>query len=468
MSSWSDDRTLEIPAFEQFKARVAKTDAVRLLTVYIVLVTFIPSTLIFAPLGGVGTPSLIFACLILLWYVISWLSGQLQPSGYGRLVRVSMLLFTLAILLSFVAAMTRDISEPEALAADSGLVWLAASAGLVIATTEAVTDYSRLEKLLRRIVACGTAIAAVGILQFFGIDLTQLIHIPGLSVNTAAQVVPLVRNGFIRPEGTATQPIEFGVVLAMLLPLAVQQAFNPAFGGRLRRWAPVALIGFTAPLTVSRSGIIGLGVALICLFPTWKPRRQRYALGVLIISIGAMHFLVRGLIGTFIGLFKGIFNGQDSSVTARTADYSGVYHYVAQRPIFGRGFGTFLPELYRFTDNMYLQAIVTIGVAGLLVMFFLFIAGMQSAAMGRRRAVNERYREIGQALFASMAVAMATSATFDSLTFPMFSGLFFVLLGCCGAYRGIMTSGSQEPVLRPIGSNDLATVGGIPNPRPEP
>ena len=97
-----------------------------------------------------------------------------------------------------------------------------------------------------------------------------------------------------------------------------------------------------------------------------------------------MHLLVRGLIGTFIQLFEGIFNGQDSSVNDRIADYGGVAQYIQQRPLFGRGIGTFLPLMYRYTDNMYLLATVEIGVVGVLAMTFLFIAGMQSAAMGER------------------------------------------------------------------------------------
>jgi polysaccharide biosynthesis protein PslJ len=439
-----------LPAIDRVGTGRAVFDATWLLTVYAVLLMLIPATLIFAPLGGTGTPATAFACCILLWYLFSWTAERLTPSGGGRLIRVATLIFALAVLASFVAAMTRDITEPEVLAADSGLVWLVASVALVIVACEAITDYGRLDTLLRRLVILGSVISAVGILQSLGLDLTQYVHIPGLSVNTVAVQTGLTRNGFVRPQGTASQPIEFGVVLAMLLPLALQQAFDPARGGKFRRWAPVALIGFTAPLTVSRSGIIGLGVAFLFLFPSWKLRRQGNALCVLVICVGAMHVLVHGLIGTFIQLFKGIFNGQDSSVNDRLADYSGVAQYIQQRPIFGRGFGTFLPLVYRYTDNMYLLATVEIGVVGVLAMSFLFIAGMQSAALGRRRTQEPRRREIGQALFASMAVAAAASATFDSLTFPMFSGMFFLLLGCCGAYYSIMTADAPGAALAPV------------------
>jgi O-antigen ligase len=440
----NDGATATLPATDRPATGATKFDAVRLLTIYAVLLFLIPATLIFAPLGGEGTPALVFSVCIFIWFLASWISGRIEPSGGGRLVRVAMLGFALAVLASFVAAMTRAISQPEVLAADSALVWLISGVGLVMVASEAIYEYDRLEVLFRRLVVLGSVIGAIGILQSRGIDLTKIIHIPGLTVNSQDVVALMGRSGFVRPQSTASQPIEFSVVMAMLLPLAVQQAFHKSYGGWFRRWAPVALIGFGGTLTVSRSALIGIAVGLLVLLPTWKLRRILGAVGVLILSAGVLRFVSHGLITVFANLFSGIFNGQDSSVNARTADYSGVAQYIGERPIFGRGFGTFLPQLYRFTDNMYLLSIVTIGLVGLLAVVFLFIAGIQSAVFGRRRTTDPRRRDIGQALVASMVVALVTSFFFDSLTFPMFSGLFFLLLGCCGAYRAIMTADERS------------------------
>jgi polysaccharide biosynthesis protein PslJ len=443
----NDSATSVLPAADRPATTAAKFDAVRLLTIYSVLLFLIPATLIFAPLGGEGTPALVFSVCVFFWFLASWISGRIEPSGGGRLVRMAMLVFAIAVLVSFVAAMTRDISQTEVLAADSGLVWLMSGVGLVVVASEAIYDYQRLEVLFRRLVVLGSVIGFIGILQSRGIDLTKLIHIPGLAVNTQDVIDLMGRSGFVRPQSTASQPIEFSVVMSMLLPIAVQQAFQKSYGGWSRRWAPVVLIGFAATLTVSRSAIIGIGVGLLVLLPTWSLRRILGAVGALIVSAGLLHFVSKGLITVFANLFQGIFNGQDSSVNARVADYSGVSQYIVERPIFGRGFGTFLPQLYRFTDNMFLLGIVEIGVVGVLAILFLFISGIRSAALGRRRGTEPRRREIGQALVASMAVALVTSATFDSLTFPMFSGLFFLLLGCCGAYCAIMTA--DERTLAP-------------------
>jgi hypothetical protein len=435
-----------------------------LLTIYSVLLLFIPATLIFGPLGGAGTPATIAALGITLWCVVSWLSARILPTGGGRGIRIGVLVFSLAILASFIAAMTRDITQVEALAADRGLISVASWAGLAVVASQFIADYQQLDRLLRRLVAFGSIISAIGILQFRGLDLTHYIQIPGLQTNSADQIVALTRNGFGRPWGTATQPIEFGVVLAQLLPFAVQQAFNPEHGGPLKRWLPVVLIAFTVPLTVSRSGILGLGVAFVVLWPTWNSDRRWTSVPIIAVGIGAMHFLVHGLIGTFISLFKAIFTGQDSSVQARRGDYSDVFHYASQRPLFGRGFGTFLPQMYRFTDNTYLLGLAETGIVGDAALLVMFIVGIRTASAGRRATADPRRRQIGQALVASLAVSMTSGLTFDSMSFPMFTGVFFLTLGCAGAYRHIMEKEAAETgrALRPDDREIALALRGTP------
>jgi polysaccharide biosynthesis protein PslJ len=420
-------------------------DAVTLLSWYAVVLLMVPATLIFAPLGQVGTPAIAAACLLLLWFLASWISGNTAPSGAGRPVRIAMVVFSVAILLSFVAAMTRDITQEEVLAADSGLVWLMTSIGLFLLASQSITSYRRLETLFRRLVILGCVVALIGVGQFFGYDITKYMVLPGLSVNEAAVTNVLVRGGFTRPWSTTTQPIEFSVVLAMLLPFAIQQALDPARTGKFRKWAPVVILAFAIPLTVTRSGVLGAFVAVLCLFFTWSPARQRVALVFLVIGLGAMHVVAGGLISTLYRSFLGVITGQDQNVQDRTADYAGVSQYIAQRPIFGRGFWTFIPTVYRYTDNMYLLGMVEFGIVGIAAMVLLFWAGMYCARAGRRLTQVGAQREFGQALFASIAAATVTSATFDSLTFQDFSGLFFIILGAAGAYLGIMSAQARAP-----------------------
>ena len=416
----------------------------------------IPSNLVFAPMGGVGTPANIIALGILLWYVISWIVGRIIPSGAGRPVRVSMFIFALAVLASFVAGMTRSITELESLSADRGLILIVVFAALVVVASQTIVSYERLDTLLRRAVVLGSVVAAIGIAEFYtGINITNYVHIPGLS--PAVNVNSLLdRNGFNRPSSTATQPIEFGVVMAMLLPFALQQAFDPARTGRFRRWAPVALLFFAIPMSLSRSGIVGLAIALLWIIPTWPTQRRKPAYVVLLIGIASLKVVAPGLIGTFAEYFGGLSGSSNSdvSISTRTADYAAAFRYIGERPLFGRGFGTFLPELYRYIDNTYLLGLVEFGIIGVLALLIVYFSGVHCAAAGRRITQNQQQRELGQALIASIMVAVVSSATFDALTFPMFSGLLFLIIGCAGAYLGLMKDQAQ--------GNGLVQSRGLP------
>jgi polysaccharide biosynthesis protein PslJ len=430
--------------------KLADYDMVSYLTMYLFLLMFIPGTLIFAALGGSGTPSLVYALLLFLWYVGFWIAGRVAPSGGGRPVRIAMVIFALAVLASFVAGMTRDISQVEVLSAGRGLITFVAWAGLIVVTTQAVTSYERLSKLLRRAVIFGSIVGAIGIFEYYsGMNIVNYIHIPGLSANTDLTSL-LARDGFNRPSSTAVDPIEFGVVMAMLLPLALQQAVSSPQLGNIRKWLPVALITFAIPVSLSRSGILGAVVACIILIPTWKrPNRHMFYVGT-VIGLIVVKASSPGLLGTLINYFTGMFGSanNEGSVDTRTADYSRNWPYIVQRPLFGRGFETFLPQIYSWTDNMYLSILITTGVFGLASLLFLYFAGLHCAGAGRRRAQGDERRGLGQALVASIAVACVGSATFDALDFPIFAGLLFLLLGAAGAYPTIMTMESNSlPVL---------------------
>jgi polysaccharide biosynthesis protein PslJ len=420
---------------------VKRYDTVSYLTVYLVLLIFIPSSLIFAPLGGSGTPAVVYSLLLLVLYLASWMAGRVTPTGGGRPIRIAMLIFSLAVLASFVAGMTRDITQPEVLSAGRGLITLTAWAGLVIVVSQTVTSYDRIETLLRRAIIFGSVVAAIGIVEFYsGLNLTNYIQIPGLSNNIDFSTL-MVRSGLNRPSSTAVDPIEFGVVMSMLLPIALHQAVTDLRPGRLRKWVPVALIAFAIPISVSRSGLVTAAVGCIVLVVTWPPRQRRGFLVAAVIGMGALKAAAPGLLGTLFNYFTEMFGASNSagSVTSRTDDYARNWQYIVQRPFFGRGFETFLPEIYSWTDNMYLKILIETGIVGLASLLLIYLAGIHCAAAGRRRTQDYARRSLGQAMVASISVACVATATFDSVDFPMFAGILFLILGLAGAYLTIMT-----------------------------
>ena len=281
----------------------------------------------------------------------------------------------------------------------------------------------------------GTSLmAAIGITQFFtGLDLAKYIVIPGLTTNVPYTDLT-TRGSFIRPAATAIHPLEFGFVLAVILPFAIHQAKYAPAALKRRRWLQVGLIGLALPMTVSRSAILGFIVAMIVILPTWFRKDRWQALGVIAVGAGGLIFMIPGMFKTFSSLFLAI--GTESSTASRTSAYANAVPLVAQHLWFGTGFGTFLSGVYFYTDNQYLNSLIELGVVGVLALVAIFIVGWSTARRARALGTDPETRHLAQCMAATSAVAMIGFATFDTLYFPMAVGVTFLTLGCTASlYR---------------------------------
>lgn len=412
--------------------RRRRVDAVTLLSVYLLLLLAIPQRLVLAPAGAVGGPSTIFAGLLFCVFLAAWLNPALTLDHGRQPIRLAAGLFTCAVLAAYVSANRHAMPTLELNGADRGVIFTFGWFGVLLLAADGIDSMDRLKTLIRRIVMWVTAMAALGITQFFtGLDAAQYIKIPGLTSIVPYSDLAGARGGLNRPSATALHPIEFGALLAMTLALAVYQARYAPPGLRLRRWLQVGLIGMALPMTVSRSAILGLIIVLIVIVPTWPKLDRRLAYVVIVIAALGMWVTIHGLAGTLRGLFLNF--ASDSSTTSRTGAFSAAAPYVSQHPWFGRGLGTFLPQTYFFTDDQYLGALIEIGIMGLLAMLALFATGWFVARSARRATNDAEARDLAQALAASIAAAAAAYATFDALSFFMAAGLTFLLLGCAGA-----------------------------------
>ncbi len=190
-----------------------------------------------------------------------------------------------------------------------------------------------------------------------GISVIDSITIPGLSSNQALTSI-YDRNGFARSAGTSTHPIEFGVLMAMTLPLALHYAVTPSGRSAFLRWYPVAAIAVAIPVSISRSALIGVIVVLAIVLPSWPPRRRRFTYLSIVLVLGGVYVAVPGLLGTLVGLFTGI--GSDDSAASRTNSYDLAGSFISRAPALGRGFSTFLTQ-YRILDNQYLGLLIETG-----------------------------------------------------------------------------------------------------------
>ena len=405
-------------------------DAVSLLTVYLVLLLFIESRLVIEPLGGAGSPAMLVALVALAWWAFGHLRRD-RPTGIGpQPLRTALLATLLAFLASYVAAMSRAITPLESGTAQLGMITVLGWMGVGLLTSDGVPHLARFRRLAFRLVVLVGVMAAIGVAQFVTHDtLVRAFHIPGLTPNTTLMDLGL-REGFTRPFGTALHPIEYGAVLTMVLPLAVTWARHAKGVPLLLRWAPVTLIGLGAVLSVSRSALICGAVGLTVLAFGLGARARSVLLVSVVAVFGLVALTVPGMLGAIQGLFLSV--GTDNSVASRTGSYSMAMEFFGSDPVFGRGYSTFLP-IYRIFDNQYLLLLVEVGLVGLVCVVTTLVVGVRCARRVRRRTDDPALRELAQALAAGLSGGALGLAFYDGFSFPMATGVMFVMLGMVGA-----------------------------------
>lgn len=433
-------------------------DGVDYLTLYLIVLFGVPASLVVAPLGAAGTPAGMVAALGGGCWFLDRVSGldPHRPRLSAYPVRRVGCAFVLAVVLSYIAAMSRPITATEVNSIHTAVIMLFGWVALVVIAADGIGSAARLHVLVRRLCVGTGVCAAVGVVQFLtGRTLTDRLNIPGLSVNT---VIPMVddRDGFSRAIGTTINPIEFGVVMAALLPLCVHVGMYSK-GSPLRRWWPTAVVGLGIPFSNSRSGFLALLVAVLVILPLW-PAAVRVRAGILgAVGTVAVFLLVPGMLGTIANMFSGLSN--NPTTTSRTGSYELGWSFIQRAPLFGRGFMTFLPP-YRVIDNQYLGLLIDTGAFGLLTILALFGTGIGVALAARRRAGSEELRSLAAALVAAISAIAVSFAFFDALTFPTVAALTALSLGQVDALwrivRAERAAGPQMDLLSPAGPRSIA------------
>jgi len=436
----------------------SRRDAASVLSAFVLVLIALPSDVVITGLGGAGSPTLIFGLIILVWWGSSRMVHGAGSARGRQPVRTVLYVFLGAVVLSYAAAFGRSIPGVEVQGADRALLTMLAMGGVALLCADGLDSLERLDTLLRRLVLGASALASIGILQFAtGVDIAGLYdHLPGVSFNLPVQFIEQ-RSHFRRVQGTAAHPIEFGVVLAMVLPLAVHYALHDRRHRPLVRWLPVALIGVAIPMSISRSAILGLAVGGVVLLAGWSWRRRARAVVVAAVAVVGMRFLVPGLIGTIVGGF--LHASTDPSVVHREQDLQTVSRFVSEYPILGRGVGTYIPQEFVTAgvplpslDNQYYGTLVEMGYVGLAALLALLATMFITPLRARARAADPETAHLGMALASASAVAIASFFTFDLFSFSMATGLVFLLLGSTGALWRLAPSPRQSDEAAPAAS----------------
>jgi polysaccharide biosynthesis protein PslJ len=220
--------------------------------------------------------------------------------------------------------------------------------------------------------------------------------------------------------------------MALALPFGIHYSlYGQSAKERRRYWVLTAAIAASIPLSISRTGIICVAIALVILAQLWS-WRLRYNLFAVAAIFGVMAAgLKPGLIGTLRGMFAGASN--DPSVTSRTERYGMVYYYFVQHPWLGRGSGTWVSPQYQYLDNQWLTTALTNGTVGVAALAALHISGIVLATIAWRQATTVQVRHLAAALICAQVTAIVASATFDSLFYTTYVIMAALLLGLSGA-----------------------------------
>lgn len=406
--------------------------AIDLLIVFLALQFLIPARLVISGMGSVGRPSVAWGLLLAFLWVVAAFRPLSLPRG-AQPIRWALCLFLAVQLVGYATGYGRLLPVIEARSADRWLIYITSMVAVGLTVVDGIKSREQLDRLLKAVIGFASVMAAAGTLQYFRIvDVTRYIQVPGLGRNSDLIGVGVRGDGgFARVAGTATHYIEFGVVLALILPLALHYAFHAPRGRRVLQWALVGLIAGSIPFSISRAAIVTVAVTTVLMFAVWKWRIRYNAIVLGVVAGGIFHVINRGLLGTIKSLFSNVDN--DPSIQGRLGDQAYVMAMFAERPLLGRGAGTVMPSRYILLDNQFFGMLLAGGLLGIFGFVALFAAAYMVARSIRLRAPHEESRHLGQALAAGTAGAFVASGTFDSLAFPTFTGVLFILVGATGA-----------------------------------
>lgn len=422
-------------------------DGATLITLFVVLQLVLPARLVISNLPLSLSPASILALGIGLCWLFAQFTNTLSVAKGRNPVRTVLFVYLCSVLASYGFATYGYLPADELNLADRALVLALASVGMALGVCDGARGRDRLDLVLKTVAATGAVVAIVGILQYlFNVDLTQyMMKLPGFR-STSQDGFVFERLAMRRVAGTTNHPIEFGVVCAMLLPLAVHLASKARRRTQpsLRWWLCSGLIATGLMFSISRSAILGAACAGAVLFIGWPARRRVQAALAALGFLALMKVIAPGLLGAFYNLFANV--GNDDSVQYRTHDYATASEEITKHLWLGRGLGTWYAPKHQVFDNQYLLSLVEVGVLGLIAFLGVFLAGIYAALRARSLCFDSGERDLGLTLASMLVVPIIACATFDFGGFATANALGFLIAGAAGSL--LRTAKSDQAILR--------------------
>jgi O-antigen ligase len=405
-----------------------------LLRFCVISIFIFPADMIFGPIGAIGYVAMILALLLFATWVASSLLGIHNPLPLTSPVRVALAALWLATACAYIAMPTAGLTDIQRASADRWVLVLCGVSGLVLVTAETVRSLHAALQLVRALVLGATFCSAVALYQFLtSTDPSDWVRsaMVGMEEN-GGNTTFQVRSSFMRVAGTTFTPIELGVVACMVLPLSIWRAIFDSRGRAWWHWLQASLVALAAIMTVSRSAILGLTIVVVVFTPLLPQLARRWAALIIPLGVALVFVSVPGFVSTIASIFTA--GTSDPSLTTRLNNYPRVEALFLEAPLTGQGPATYIPDdALQILDNQYLHTAVEMGIIGVMAVI-LFLGVPVLAACQVAWCVHEpMLRSLAGAVAAASAVAMVTSGTFDSFSFPVFMIVFPVVAGLAGS-----------------------------------
>jgi O-antigen ligase len=273
-----------------------------------------------------------------------------------------------------------------------------------------------------------------------------------------------------RPNALTGDPNHLGVMLIMPLLILVPVYLRLERGHRLR-WPLAGLLGFLLVVllaTLSRSGLLGLGVGLLVLA---VPYRRFFVRARFLVPVGAVFALLAAVVYERRHFFSTVISSRLQTNGNSTSIHLGVYDFVPQvlhsHPLLGLGLNNF-SVYYQFVTgktnwgphSFYVSTMVEGGIVGTVIfavfLWYLFRRLSDTRALGRALTaagdpLAARVRPLAWGMTAALAGTMASNAFYLTMQFYYFYAFAALLLGAPLVFSRLqaqLPERRSEPVTR--------------------
>jgi O-antigen ligase len=250
-----------------------------------------------------------------------------------------------------------------------------------------------------------------------------------------------------RPNALTGDPNHLGVMLIMPLLILVPVYLRLERGHRLR-WPLAGLLGFLLVVllaTLSRSGLLGLGVGLLILA---VPYRHFFVRARFLVPVGAVFAFLAAVVYERRHFFSTVISSRLQTNGNSTSIHLGVYDFIPQvlhsHPLLGLGLNNF-SVYYQFVTgktnwgphSFYVSTMVEGGIVGTVIfvvfLWYLFRRLTNTRALGRELTaagdpLAARVRPLAWGMTAALAGTMASNAFYLTMQFYYFYAFAALLL----------------------------------------